>query len=1395
MNTGDNSNAPLSFAAAIDTRGFDEGAKKIHDKIIEISDDVEVNSARLNKLLNEIPTHLIFDITSNAPQTMEEVEAAYEELRIVFEGNKAAVQELEAEYDKLKEAYDKANKTHETRGAIPEIKSQMAVIKEMIALRKKAMEEADKAGDEVVKIEERLTKEAEKRAKEEEKQLKKEEERARKEEERARKEAERNSLLKTKLRELRNELDAMDDAGLSNTEAYRTMQTEAARLKDILNDVEKRTAILAHDQRGFQGVISGLSGLSGGFMAASSAVSLFAGENEDLQKVMLKVQQLMSITMGLQQLQATLDKDSAFRIVTLNGLKEWWAKLLAIGTGEMVAETAATNTNTAAELGNAAATEADAAAKEHEATASGKAAVSETADTGAKIANTGAAITGKAANIGLAGAFRMVGAAIKSIPVFGWIAAAFGVLMGVLSHFRSKAKEAKEAAKELREMMHDANKAYLTAKVGIQQNIDALTNFNGTKRQEKKLIEDLNTKYGETLGYHQSRSEWLDVLKKKGEAYCQTMLMEAQAQAYLNKYTEAYIKLQDTKQAVKDGEYKRWWSTTSGDAQRGQNAIQDARKDVDKWEKEYKKLMSEIDKFKKDNEIDFHPKPTVDPVKAALEIKKSLDEYKKYVKQFIKDANNEISNLTLESMEDSLSKELMASRLATDRRLDAWEKQMKELGAQRKALLKAQYMNQDGATEEGWANSAAGKKTDVQYAREILAEGGAVAKKMYAQRALIVENGEKEIQKITQKYNDALIDEFGTKEQKIEKLEREWNIRMINLPQEYWSAAERKMAQEIQAITQEWVDKYGDYRQKRLAVIKKYQLEEEELYEDDTVKRDAEGNITAGTFKAGVSQNNVDELQRQRDEALAAIDEEIASRDASYQRWLNEISEKTIKELKELLKTAQKALENLEKDPNADPQQLAVARALVRQLDREIQNANLSPTEENIEQWRKYSSQLDEVGQAMKGLGDEMGGVAGQALSMLGTIMSSTSTMIKSITDLTENCMKAMESGAKTASKAIAAASSAVAILAIIQAIYTAVTELRDFIDDNFDTDSGFGQFISDFLHYLTDSETMLENLAWSLLGPVGTLIGMLNSSNKNSDRKKHAEEIKNLVKAYDELNDQLEQLERQAGQTFGATNAEIRQQQIELKKLMIANLEARIAEEKSQKKPDNDKIEEWENTIHDLQNDIYDLEIAAEDAIFGEGIKTAIENFGNALADAWANGTSASEAANNYVRDMIKKTVMQAILDYTQASTKIDQIRQKIKNYLQNDGIISDDEQADIEDMAQDLMDEVGEQFEWARHLFDGGRNAGARGIATASQESVDENNARLTTIQGHTYSLVQGMNDLNTTGTQILARLTGIEHNTGETNDKLDALNVRMKRIDDSLDTMQRQGIMIKT
>ena len=1366
-------NGTLSFGTAIDWSGFDEGAEHISEKLNEITSKAETDSARINELLNNIPVVNI-DVVSNAAQTLEGIQQGFDELDYVFDANKAAIVELEAEYARLEAAAKKAQKSN-NKDEVAKLKQQTNAIKENIAIRKKVIEEAAKTADTLASIEDSLKKEAAEIKKSEAPHV----------------------SFRQRIRELKEELVAMEAAGERNTEKYRQIQAEVGRLTDAWKDATNQANRLAHDQAGMQGIISGLSGLSGGLMAASSAVSLFTGENEDLQKAMLKVQQLMSITMGLQQLQAALDKDSAFRLVTLTGLKEWWAKLLAVGRGEMIADTAATAANAAAETANAVATEADAAAKEHEAVAAGKAAGMTAVDTTSKIANTGAAVAGRAANIGLAGAFRMVGAAIKSIPVFGWIAAAIGAIISVVSLFTDESEMAKEKVESLNKVTEDGAKAYAKAKGEIEGYITKLNTFRGSKEQEKEVVKELNSKYGEALGHYDSLAQWQDVLKQKGEGYCLALLKEAEAQALLSKYTEAYVALIQTRN-TDAREFGSFLTSSETDKKRKQQAISNAEKEADYWLTAYKNKMKEAENFEMHFDIGGHVDPKkaqADAERAALAIKDAVTSYKNAVKKYIKEANNEINQLTLDAQEEGLEKDLMASRLGTQKKLDALKEEMRELGRQRKAMLKAQYMNQEGATEYGWANSAAGKKTDAQYANEILAEGGKAAQLYYKQKSIIVENGEREIQNITQKYNDELIDQFGTKEEKIEKLTRKWYAIFAHLPAEYMPEAIRQWEAEEQAIEDEWINKYGSYRQKRLSLIQKYNREEEALYEDGSVTKDADGNITGGTLKKGVTQENVDELRRQRDEAVDSLDEEVASRSASYQQWMDKISTMTIKQMKALLDTAKVTLQQLEKDPNADPKKLAEARALVAKLSREIENANLSPDEECLEQWRMYSEHLDDVGKSLKSLGDEMGGVVGEAMSLLGTIATSTSDMIKNITDLAQHGMDAMEDGAKAASKAIMAAQSAVAILAIIQAIYTAVTQLRDFIDNNFDTDSGFGQFISDFLHYITDAETMLENLAWSLLGPMGTIIGMMNSTNKNSDRKKHLQEIERLLDSYEELSYQISQLEKQASNTFGETNSKIRQQQIELKNLQIEALNAAIAEEEQLKDPDEDKIAEWRNQIRTLQGDIEDLEAAAEDAIFGENIKSAIENFANALVDAWANGKSASEAANEYVRDMIKKTAMQAILDYTQASSKIDAIRQKIKAYLQNDGLIDADEQAEIEDMAQQLMDEVGEQFEWAKHLFEDGRNAGVRGIATASQESVDENNARLTTIQGHTYSLVMGMNDLNATGTQILARLTGIEHNTDTTNDKLDAMTLRMKRIDDTLDTMQRQGIIIKT
>lgn len=240
--------------------------------------------------------------------------------------------------------------------------------------------------------------------------------------------AQAHQSMRARIRELKESLVEMEAAGLRNTEEYRRMQQEVGRLSDAWADASQQASVLANDQAGFVGITQGLNGVIGGFTAASSAVSLLVGENENLQAAMLKVQQLMSITMGLQQVSEALNKDSAFNLAILNRAKEWWNNLLAQGTGAQTAETTAKVAATQAERQQAVATTANAAAQ---------------------TAQTTAAVAGTAANITLAGAFRMVGAAIRSIPVFGWIAAGITALAAGVAIFSSRASEAKKKAEEM----------------------------------------------------------------------------------------------------------------------------------------------------------------------------------------------------------------------------------------------------------------------------------------------------------------------------------------------------------------------------------------------------------------------------------------------------------------------------------------------------------------------------------------------------------------------------------------------------------------------------------------------------------------------------------------------------------------------------------------------------------------------------------------------------------------------------------------------------------------------------------------------------------------------------------------------------------------------------------
>ena len=293
--------------------------------------------------------------------------------------------------------------------------------------------------------------------------------------------------LRGQLRAVVEELARMEEAGQRGTEAYVKLQQEAGRLQNAMGDAQKQAQILAHDNAGLQGVISAVSGVAGAFSAAQGVIGLFGAENENLQKVMLRVQSLMSITMGLQQVANTLNKDSYLSVAILSKIRAAYNAELAKSTGALAATTAA------------------------------------------QTAENVSATAGTVANTGLAASFRAVGAAIKAIPVFGWIAAAIGAIIAVAAKF---IKQAKEAKKEIQDFQKAVAESAAPAIANVQELAAAWTKLGDNIKAKEQFLKDHKSRL-DALGVSINGVKDAEKLFNNGaEAYVKAQMARAKADAY-----------------------------------------------------------------------------------------------------------------------------------------------------------------------------------------------------------------------------------------------------------------------------------------------------------------------------------------------------------------------------------------------------------------------------------------------------------------------------------------------------------------------------------------------------------------------------------------------------------------------------------------------------------------------------------------------------------------------------------------------------------------------------------------------------------------------------------------------------------------------------------------------
>lgn len=261
---------------------------------------------------------------------------------------------------------------------------------------------------------------------------------------------------------------------------------------------------------------------------------------------------------------------------------------------------------------------------------------------------------------------------------------------------------------------------------------------------------------------------------------------------------------------------------------------------------------------------------------------------------------------------------------------------------------------------------------------------------------------------------------------------------------------------------------------------------------------------------------------------------------------------------------------------------------------------------------------------------------------------------------------------------------------------------------------------------------------AGTIFGPIGmaagAALGFVSSLAQSIGQlfdKKHERKIKALQGQIDDLGREYDRLGDTLDNVYSRDAAAIlKEQNVNLAK-QKALIQQQIKEEEAKWKTDKDKIKAWRNELADIDAQMQENRIAAVDAIFGQDVNTAIENFADAWGSAWSEGTSKVKAAKDMVRDMMKSMVNESVKATIESSDAMEKIRTKLQQFYA-DNVLTVAEQDTIIKMAEELQRELDAQYGWAENLYRDtySQEGSSRGFESMSQDTASELNGRFATM-----------------------------------------------------------------
>lgn len=621
-------------------------------------------------------------------------------------------------------------------------------------------------------------------------------------------------------------------------------------------------------------------------------------------------------------------------------------------------------------------------------------------------------------------------------------------------------------------------------------------------------------------------------------------------------------------------------------------------------------------------------------------------------------------------------------------------------------------------------------------------------------------------------------------------------------------ATEQGVKAETDALAKR-LQQFESYAQERMRVAKEYADKEADLRKPD------------GSLREGVTQDNLDELKRQSDEALAKIDEAWAEREESYQQWMTDIASMSVAQLEHELERVQALLAKAKSD-GKDDKSVAVLRAELEKLRKKLKEIerDTKATGNSFADWAKFTEslrgvrdELDNVAEGIRpvsdGLANTIQTTAGLATPVIG--------IIGSIGKFAEMTQKGISTSATATQKAISIAEKGALILTII----TTAIQLATKIASLFNRDKQHEGNIKALGNEIADIQWRLDHWGWDKLEESAgkplehinewlaeTRLKAIASAAATGDYTKAWQAMHDITVGTEDagrnLADAYMRADYMAGQLLGSDRYTQARRQLDMMGQQVVKIGQQAEEEKKKKKPDEGKLAEYERQQKELVQKMAErIDNMLNDLLGGNAIQLA-DKLGNALFDAFSKGEDAAKAfggaVNDIINNMVKKLLIQQFLE-----KPIAEAINKLKKAATKDGVLDMDaliasigtlfddfqkigaDAGKLQEAYDKIMQTIGMDMD---DMLSGQR----KGIATASQDSIDELNGRATAIQTHTAMIAQGTARLTSLAQSTFDQLVEVARMVREGNATRQRIETSTATLATKIRDFETYGIKVK-